>query len=106
MDRKRQQDRELEKHWEDVERQKMKEYDEKMQTKLEAEYKLKMDNAQAINDQLEQFKLNYIKQLKEEMLEGELIKRQVEEDLEREKLKELAKQKKIAEMRADLAATN
>ena len=32
--------------------------------------------------------MSYIKQLKEEMLEGELIKRQVEEDIEREKLKE------------------
>lgn len=30
------------------------------------------------------------------MLEGELIKRQVEEDLEREKQKEIEKQKRIA----------
>jgi hypothetical protein len=29
------------------------------------------------------------------MLEGELVKRQVEEDLEREKQKEIARQKKI-----------
>ena len=34
---------------------------------------------------MEDFKLRYIKQIKEEMLEGELIKRQTEEDLEREK---------------------
>lgn len=40
--------------------------------------------------------MSYIKQLKEEMLEGELIKRQVEEDIEREKLKELERQKKGA----------
>ena len=38
------------------------------------------------------FKLNFIKQLKEEMLEGELIKRQTEEDLEREKQREIARQ--------------
>jgi hypothetical protein len=38
--------------------------------------------------------LNYIKGLKEEMLEGELIKRQAEEDLEREKQRELARQKR------------
>lgn len=45
----------------------------------------KVTNAKDISDQLEAFKLNYIKTLKEEMLEGELIKRQVDEDLEREK---------------------
>lgn len=84
----------------------MAEYDAKMQAKLEEEYKLKMENAKAISDQLDQFKLSYIKQLKEEMLEGELIKRQVEEDLEREKQKELGRRQKIAEMRADLSAAN
>ena len=40
--------------------------------------------------------MNYIKQIKEELLEGELIKRQVEEDLEREKQKEIARQKRTA----------
>ena len=69
----------------------MQAYDEKMQSKLEQEYKNKISNAKSISDQLEEFKLNYIKTLKEEMLEGELIKRQVDEDLEREKQKELAR---------------
>ena len=99
-------ERDINKHWEEVEKDKMAEYDAKMQSKLEEEYRLKMDNAKAISDQLDQFKLNYIKQLKEEMLEGELIKRQVEEDLEREKQKELARQKRVAEMRADLNEAN
>lgn len=72
----------------------MQAYDEKMQSKLEQEYKNKISNAKSISDQLEEFKLNYIKTLKEEMLEGELIKRQVDEDLEREKQKELARQKR------------
>lgn len=40
------------------------------------------------------------------MLEGELIKRQVEEDLEREKQKEIARLKKVAQNRADLAKVN
>jgi hypothetical protein len=48
-----------------------------------------------IAEQLEEFKLNYIKRLKEEQLEGELIKRQVEEDLEKERQKELDKIKRI-----------
>ena len=50
---------------------------------------MRQENAKNISDQLEAFKLNYIKQIKEELLEGELIKRQVEEDLEREKQKEI-----------------
>lgn len=53
----------------------MQEYDEKMRAKLEEEYKIKMNNAKDISDQLEDFKLRYIKGIKEEMLEGELIKR-------------------------------
>jgi hypothetical protein len=53
----------------------MAEYDQKMREKLEREYNKKMENAKAISDQLEEFKISYIKTLKEEMLEGELIKR-------------------------------
>jgi hypothetical protein len=40
------------------------------------------------------------------MLEGDLIKRQAEEDLEREKQKELQRLKKIAQNRADLGKVN
>jgi len=81
--------RQVDQNWEELEKQKMEEYDAKMRAKLEREYNKKMENAKAISDQLEEFKINYIKQLKEEMLEGELIKRQTEEDLEREKIREL-----------------
>ncbi len=81
--------KQIELNWENLEKEKMQEYDAKMREKLEREYNKKMDNAKAISDQLEEFKINYIKQLKEEMLEGELIKRQAEEDLEREKIREL-----------------
>ena len=73
--RKKQIATDIEAHWVEVEKQKMSEYDEKMRAKLEQEYKLKQANARDISEQLESFKLNFIKQLKEEMLEGELIKR-------------------------------
>lgn len=105
-DRKKAVDRDIEKHWVEVEKQKMSEYDEKMRAKLEQEYKLKQANAKDISEQLETYKLNYIKQLKEEMLEGELIKRQTEEDLEREKQREIQRQQKVSKMRADLATAN
>jgi len=84
----------------------MAEYDQKMREKLEREYNKKMENAKAISDQLEEFKISYIKTLKEEMLEGELIKRQVEEDLEREKVRELQRQKKAAAIKADIMKAN
>lgn len=84
----------------------MSDYDQKTREKLEKEYNKKMDNAKMISEQLEEFKLNYIKKLKEDMLEGELIKRQVEEDLEREKQKEISRQKRAAEMKADLVKAN
>jgi hypothetical protein len=67
--------KQIEKNWEDLEKQKMEEYDSKMRAKLEREYNKKMENAKDISNQLEEFKINYIKTLKEEMLEGELIKR-------------------------------
>ena len=72
----------------------MEEYDVRMREKLEKDYNKKQENAKAIADQLEDFTLDYIKKIKEEMLEGELIKRQVQDDLEREKIRELQRQKK------------
>lgn len=96
----------IEQNWEELEKQKMEEYDSKMRAKLEREYNKKMENAKAISDQLEEFKINYIKQLKEDMLEGELIKRQTEEDLEREKIRELQRQKKAAGIKADIMKAN
>jgi len=40
------------------------------------EYKKKMLNTREIKNQHTDFKMNYIKKMKEEQLEGELIKRQ------------------------------
>jgi hypothetical protein len=65
-----------------------------------------MENAKAIHDQLEDFKCHTIQGMKEEMLEGELIKRQVQEDIEREKIRELQRQKKMHQMKEDIAKTN
>jgi hypothetical protein len=67
----------------------MAEYDERLREKLEKEYHKKMKNAQMVQDQLESFKLDYIKKIKEEELEGQLIKKQVEEELEREKQRDI-----------------
>jgi len=63
----------------------MVEYDERFREKLEKEYSKRMKNAENIQTQLDDFKMGFIKRLKEDELEGELIKKQVEEELEREK---------------------
>ena len=43
--------------------------------------------------------VNYIKKMKQEQLEGQLIKKQVEEEIERGKMRELEKAKKVAKTR-------
>jgi hypothetical protein len=75
------------------------EYDERLREKLEKEYKKKMKNAENIQTQLEDFKMAFIKRIKEDELEGELIKKQVEEELEREKQKELERRRVAAKQR-------
>lgn len=82
-------DEQIEKQWEELERQQLAEKDDKTRIALEKEYKKKMKNAEDVNKQLDDFKMSYIKKLQEEMLEGELLKKQVEEDLEKERQKEL-----------------
>ena len=81
--------KEIDLQWEELEKQKMAEYDERLREKLEKEYHKKMKNSQMVTQQLEDFKLEYIKKLKEDELEGQLIKKQVEEELEREKQRDI-----------------
>ena len=52
-ERKKNIEKEIEQHWQDVEKQKMSEYDEKMKKKLEQEYNLRQENSKNISDQLE-----------------------------------------------------
>ena len=50
--------------------------------------------------------MSFIKRMKEDELEGELIKKQVEEELEREKQKELDRRKKAANQREEYTKAN
>ena len=52
------------------------------------EYNQKMTNAKIIKDQLLEYKMNCIKRFQEEQLEGELIRRQADDELERERQRE------------------
>jgi len=84
----------------------MVEYDERFREKLEKEYRKRMKNAENISTQLEDFKMSFIKRMKEDELEGELIKKQVEEDLGREKLKELERRKKASNRNEEFKVAN
>ena len=70
---------------------KMEAFDEKVRQKLVDEYERKMANSKVINDQLHEFKMKYIKRLQDEMLEADLINRQVHEEMNREADKEQAR---------------
>jgi len=84
----------------------MVEYDERFREKLEKEYRKRMKNADNISTQLEDFKMSFIKRMKEDELEGELIKKQVEEDLGREKLKELERRRKASNRKDEFKVAN
>ena len=58
--------KEIELQWEELEKQKMAEYDERLREKLEKEYFKKMKNSASVSKQLDDFKLSYIKKMKEE----------------------------------------
>lgn len=77
-----------------------------MQERLEEMYKRKQDTAKVIKDQLHQAKMTYIKKLKDEVMEGELIKRKAREDLEAARLQELERRAKQARTREELDRAN
>ena len=68
--------------WVDFEKQQLNDADEKARNELEVEYKKKMDNAYEIKNQLNDFKMQHLRRMQEEMLEGELLKREVSDKLE------------------------
>lgn len=70
-------EKQIEDQWVDLEQRKLEEYDQKEAQKQEQLYKKKQDTAHVIKQQLFEFKLNHIKKLKNDRLEGEIIKKQV-----------------------------
>lgn len=50
--------------------------------------------------------MSFIQRIKDDEMEGELIKQQVEAELEREKMRELERKKRAAEQREDFKRAN
>ena len=84
----------------------MEEYDERLREKLEKEYHKKMKNTQMITEQLEEFKMNFIKKIKEEELEGELIKKQVQGELDKEKMRDVQRVERVKKTREEFKNAN
>jgi hypothetical protein len=104
--RRLEQDKAIEEGWLQNDVAKMEEYDKRMQERMEEMYKRKQDTAKVVKDQLHQSKMTYIKKLKDEILEGELIKRKAREDLEAARIAELQRRAKQARTREDLDSAN
>lgn len=77
--------KEIEDQWHQKELEAMDEYDQKVRQRLEQDYKTKLQNQKVIKKQLHDFKMNHIKQIKNEMIEGELMKRKVQAEQEAER---------------------
>lgn len=103
---KQQQDKAIEEGWLENDRIKMEEYDRRMQERAEQLQDRKQATAKVVKQQLYDFKQAYIRRVKEEMLEGELVKRKAREDLEQERLKELERRKAQARTRDEFKQAN
>ena len=104
--RKHTHEQKLNHEWEELDKAKMEAFDEKVKQKLIDEYDRKMANSQVINDQLREFKMKYIKRMQDEMLEAELINRQVHEELSREAEKDAERKKRQMEQKHSFVKTN
>lgn len=79
----------------------MSEYDQRVQEKAKKELIKKEQNSKLIQDQLYEYQVNYLKKMKQDKTEGKLMKKQVQEEIEREKMRELEKKKKAAKTREE-----
>ena len=104
--KKKEHEKRMEREWEELDKVKMEAFDEKVKEKLIAEYDRKVSNTRAISDQLHEFKMKYIKRMQDDMLEAELINRQVKEELEREADKEAMRKRKQQEQKETFRQAN
>ena len=73
--RKKQLEKEIDQQWDELEKQKMSEYDQRVQEKAKKELIKKEQNSKLIQDQLYEYQVNYIKKMKQDKMEGKLMKK-------------------------------
>ena len=99
-------DRAIDEGWLENDKLKMEEYDARMQERAEEAAKRKIETAKVLKTQLVETKHAHIRRMKEEMLEGELVKRKAKEEIERDRLKELERKKRQAKSREEFKQAN
>eukprot|EP00347_Sterkiella_histriomuscorum_P007243 403349712 len=99
-------DKNIENQWTELEHLKLEDYDIREAEKLEEIHRKKMDTAKVIKQQLYEFKVNTVKKLKNDRLEGQLIKKQVELNQELERQKEFERKIKQAKTREEFKKAN
>ena len=84
----------------------MEDYDERTRKQLQDMFYRKHENAKVIKNQLFEFKMNTVKKVKDEMLEGELIKRKAKQDLMEEQRKQQELRQQQARQREQFKQAN
>ena len=95
--KKQEQEKQIEKHWEQVEVAKAEAHDEKMKDKMRREFDRIIQQRKNLKDQLQEVKMKVIKNYQEEELEGEMLKRLAQQDLEEKRNKDLQKKRQEVE---------
>lgn len=75
----------VEERYVQIEKENMKEFDEKEEEKRKREEELRMEQQRVLRDQHDQFKLKYIKRMQEDKIEGEIFKLKAQEDILKQK---------------------
>ena len=104
--RKAQLEKNIEEQWLEIEKQKMVEYDERLRSKLERDFVRRQQHCKDVQDQLNDFRLDHVRKMKEDQLEGQLIKRHVQDELEREHQKEIERKERMAKQKEAFEKAN
>jgi len=96
----------IDKQWQEIEKQKMIGYDRKEVEKVGAEKKKKKEQMGHINQQFKDYKIKKIKEYQDRVVEGEIIKLQAQQELEREKLKEMELRDRQGKMKEEFKRAN
>ena len=98
--------KDIEEQWRQTELNNLKEYDRKMLEKLEAEQIKKVEVQKTLKTQLNDTKKRIVKKMQEDYIEGQLMKKQAKEEIEKERKNELARRQRAVEAQSETKKAN
>lgn len=98
--------KDIEQKWHQNELELIQEYDKKMILKLQNEQKKKVEVQKALKNQLTDTKTRIVKKMQEEYIEGQLMKKQAKEEIEKERKAELGRRQKAVEAQNETKRAN